>query len=114
VRDPIGGAVDIAAPVGQRWGAPQALVAWGTPFLARALAGTEGKEGAKDQVQASVDQGREARTNPRDPSRGGGCAWDRPDSFAGGFTRAYPMGLLGDFGRVSRGVFRSGTFDPEA
>ena len=32
MRDPVGGAIDRAAPVGQRWGAPQALVSRGAPL----------------------------------------------------------------------------------
>jgi hypothetical protein len=60
VRDPVEGAVDRAVPAGQRLGAPKALVARGTPFHARAMASVEGQEGAKDRVQASVDQGPEA------------------------------------------------------
>ena len=66
------------------------LIAWEPPSLegsrrlslARALASTEGREGAKDRVQDSVDREPEARVSPQAPSSGGGHAQPRPGSFA--------------------------------
>jgi hypothetical protein len=82
VRDPVERAVDRAALARERRGAPPASMAWGVPFCARALARAEGREGAMDRVQATVDREPEAQVSSRVPSRGGGCARARPDSFA--------------------------------
>jgi hypothetical protein len=49
--------------------------------MPRTLAGTEGREGAKGRVQASVDWEPEARLSPRAPSSGGRCAQARLDSW---------------------------------
>jgi hypothetical protein len=51
-------------PAGQHRGAPRTLVAWGAPSRAEALAGAEGREGAKDQVQASINREPIARVSP--------------------------------------------------
>ena len=54
MRDPVGGVVDRATPVGQCRGGPRASVAQGAPSRARALTGTEGQERANDRPWLSL------------------------------------------------------------
>jgi hypothetical protein len=59
-----------------------ASVARGTSSRARAMAGPEGREGAKDRVSASIDREPKAGASPRAPNRGGGRSRAQPGSFA--------------------------------
>ena len=63
MRDPVGGAVDSVVPAGQHWGDPEPWSLRALVSPTRALAGAEGR-GAKDRVQALVDQESEARASP--------------------------------------------------